>query len=68
MKEQIEVVRLRDGEQAAREYAQRTLSAYRTAARYRNPETGKRHFAHYDTFRASFVRSMLSLRSYLRET
>jgi hypothetical protein len=40
--------------------------ANRKAARYRNPETGQRHFCHLKTFRAAFVKDMLAIRDELR--
>lgn len=65
MEYQISVVEQRDGRQAALEYAQRALSAYRAATKYRSGR--RRHFAHDPVYRASFVKSILSLRSYIRQ-
>lgn len=45
---------------------ERRLAAGRAAARYRNPETGQRHFCHNPLYRASFVRSTLALRQAVR--
>ena len=44
----------------------RQFKANRNAARYRNPETGKRHHAHVAQFRPYFVREMLAMRKELR--
>lgn len=44
----------------------RQLQANRNAARYRNPETGKRHHAHIDRYRPHFVREMITMRNELR--
>lgn len=44
----------------------RQQAANRNAARYRNPETGKRHHAHIPQFRPWFVREMLAMRAELR--
>lgn len=44
----------------------RQHEANRSAARYRNPETGKRHHAHIAQFRPHFVREMLAMRAELR--
>ena len=51
---------------AAQEDRALYLSAFRAAARYRNQETGRRHFAHDPTFRAAFVRRIVELRAALR--
>lgn len=48
------------------EMLKRQLAANRNAARYRNPETGRRHFAHVMPFRPHFVREMLWMRDELR--
>ena len=45
---------------------ERQLLANRKAVRYRNPETGKRHYCHYDLFRAAFIRDIRGLRDELR--
>lgn len=45
----------------------RQQAANRKAAQYRNPETGKRHHAHFDLFRAAFIRDILAIRKELRE-
>jgi hypothetical protein len=42
------------------------LGAFRKAARYRNPETGRRHFAHDPTYRKHFVLRILELRRRLK--
>ena len=44
----------------------RQHAANRSAAKYRNPETGKRHHAHLPQFRPWFVREILAMRSELR--
>lgn len=44
----------------------RQLEANRNAARYRNPETGKRHHAHVMEFRKHFVLEILAMRAELR--
>ena len=44
----------------------RQMQANRNAARYRNPENGKRHHAHVDLFRPYFVRELLAMRAELR--
>lgn len=48
------------------EMLKRQQAANRLAARYRNPETGRRLFAHDAVFRAAFVRDMLAIRGELR--
>jgi hypothetical protein len=66
MKSQIAFVEQRDGKPAAIEYASRALTAYRSAARYRNPEKrGQRHFVHIMPFRPHVVRGILEIREYL---
>jgi hypothetical protein len=51
------------------EMLKRQLAANRFAIRYRNPETGKRHFCHlpYFTYKAAFLRDTLGLRAELRK-
>lgn len=49
-----------------REGMERQLAALRAAARYRNPETGRRHFAHIMPYRPHFVTGILELRRLLR--
>lgn len=44
----------------------RQQQANRNAARYRNPETGQRHFCHLPLFRWAFVIDMLLIRETLR--
>lgn len=66
MKQQIEFVEKRDGKEGAVDYALRALKAYRNVARYRNPETGARHFAHIKPFRSPIVQGIYEIRSYLR--
>lgn len=44
----------------------RAMQANREAACYRNPETGRRHFAHLPEFRPWFVREILTIREELR--
>lgn len=46
---------------------QRQLHANRVAARMRNPETGRRHFAHTLPYRPFFVREMLAMKEELRK-
>jgi hypothetical protein len=66
VQEQIEVVARRDGEAAARQYAEQTLRQYRSAAK---PQAdGGQHFAHVMPFRPHFVKSIIELRHYLRTT
>ena len=65
MQQQIALVERRDGHLAAREYATRTLRAYRGAARFRDG-SGRRHFAHEPIFRRFFVAAICELRTYLR--
>lgn len=48
------------------EMLERQMLANRNAARYRNPETGKRHHAHIDRFRPHFVLEILEMRKILR--
>lgn len=45
----------------------RQLEANRNAARYRNPETGRRHYAHEPPYRSHFVVEILAMRSELRK-
>jgi hypothetical protein len=47
----------------------RQLAANRFAIRYRNPETGKRHFCHlpYFPYKAAFLRDTLGLRAELKK-
>ena len=67
MQEQIRTVQQRDGDVKAIEYARRALAAYRSAARYRNPEKPKqRHFVHAMPYRPHVVRGMLEIRRFLR--
>jgi hypothetical protein len=65
MQSQIAVVERRNGHAAARDYAVRTLRAYRSAARFRDG-VGRRHFAHDAVYRRVFVRAMCEIRHYLR--
>ena len=65
MQQQIAVVEQRDGSAAAREYAERTLRAYRGAARFRDG-AGRRHFAHDPVYRRFFVVSICEIRDFLR--
>lgn len=68
MRQQIEYVANRDGMPAAVEYAQRALMAYRSAARYRNPEKPRqRHFVHIAPFRPHVVRGIIEIRQFLRQ-
>lgn len=46
---------------------ERQLRANRNAARYRNPETGRLHFAHTLPYRPHFVIEMLQMRAELRK-
>lgn len=64
MTHQLRAVQVRDGHDAMIDYARRTLSIYRECARPRRD--GKKHFAHIDTFRPHFVRSILQIRALLR--
>lgn len=45
----------------------RQMQANRSAARYRNPENGKRHHAHIPRYRPFFVGEMLAMRAELRK-
>lgn len=45
----------------------RQQAALRGAARYRNPETGHRHFCHNSMYRSAFVIAVLAIRSELRK-
>lgn len=45
----------------------RQLHANRNAARYRNPENGKRHHAHWMPYRPHFVREILAMRAELKQ-
>lgn len=45
----------------------RQLAANRFAARYRNPETGRRNFSHILPYRPFFVREMLAMRAELQK-
>ena len=67
MREQIAIVERCDGNAAAREYAARTLRAYRGAAQFRDGD-GRKHFAHDRNFRRFFVAAICELREYLRRT
>ncbi len=44
----------------------RQLAANRSAARYRNPETGLRHHGHLPTFRPHFVNDIILLKREIR--
>lgn len=66
MKIQIETVRLRDGDAAARAYARQTLAIYRQCV-LRLPNKQK-HFAHHLPFRPHFIAAMRYLRAYLHTT
>jgi hypothetical protein len=48
------------------EMLERQLSANRSAARYRNLENGRRHFAHVSPFRPHFVREIVLMRQVLK--
>ena len=48
------------------EQYRRQLLALRESARYRNPETGRRHYCHDRLYRAAFIRGILQLRAALR--
>lgn len=52
--------------QTSREDAQRYLAVFRAAAKFRHPETGRRHFSHDPTFRRHYVKRILELRAILR--
>ena len=67
MRQQIAIVERRDGNAAARDYAARTLRAYRGAAQFRDG-AGRRHFAHDPNFRRFFVAAICELREHLRRT
>lgn len=45
---------------------ERQLAANRNAARYRNTETGRKHFAHDSMYRRFFVLEMLAMRAELK--
>jgi hypothetical protein len=45
---------------------ERQLQANRGAARYRNPETGIRHYAHDPFYRRFFVMEILAMKKELR--
>lgn len=65
VKEQLDTVFHRDGLDAALEYAEQTMKAYRRCAK---PQAnGKKHFAHVMPFRPHFVRSILYLRPILKK-
>lgn len=49
------------------EMLERQLAANRAAARYRNPETRRRHFAHSMPYRPHFVREIISMRAELAQ-
>jgi hypothetical protein len=65
MREQIAVVDRRDGTAAARAYAAQTLKVYRSVAQFRDA-FGRRHFAHDNVYRRSYVLAICELREYLR--
>ena len=44
----------------------RKLNATRSAVRYRNPETKRRHFCHDSLYRAAYVKSLLNFRQLLK--
>lgn len=46
---------------------QRQLKANRNAVRYRNPETGKRHYCHFKQFIKPFLKDICGLRAELRK-
>lgn len=66
MRALINITIERDGMEAGIYYAKQTLRVYRAAARYRNPETGRRHFCHLMPFRPHFVRSIIEIREFLK--
>jgi hypothetical protein len=66
MREQITVVDRRDGHAAARKYAVQTLRVYRSVAQFRDA-FGRRHFAHDNIYRRSYVLAICEIRKYLRE-
>lgn len=45
----------------------RQMDALRNAARFRNKETGARHFAHLPQFRKAFIRGIMAIRKVQRE-
>lgn len=63
MTKQLKAVDDRDGFDAMLAYAARTLAIYRECARPQRD--GKKHFAHIESFRPHFVRSILQLRTIL---
>ena len=42
------------------------LQVFRTCIRYRNPETGRRHFCHEKLFRVAFLSRVLELKRIVR--
>jgi hypothetical protein len=60
METQINVVTERDGPDAALAYAKQCLRIYRECARNHN------HFAHGNSFRPHYVRSILFLKKYIK--
>lgn len=45
----------------------RQLLANRSAAQFRHPSTGRRHFAHDAVYRSAFVRDILAIRRALKD-
>lgn len=50
------------------EQAKHNLKMMRLAARYRRPETGRRHFCHDPLFRAAYVKDIFRMRKILLGT
>lgn len=61
--EQLAILRAREGDAAALDYARRTLEVYRAAIRQRGQ---RRHHCHWMPFRPHFVRAVLELRALTR--
>lgn len=53
-------------EERPTEMIERQLQANRNAARYRNPENGRRHHAHLMPFRPHFVLEIMTMRAVLK--
>ena len=66
--QQVESVIAEHGMAEGIDYARRTLAVYRGAAKFRHPETKRRHFAHVMPYRPHFVASIIYLRKFLKES
>lgn len=65
-KNRLSFIENRDGKEAAKEFAQRTLDKYRECLRMDGRNGRKFHHASLPQFRRGFVESCLEFRRYLR--